>query len=142
MVVAKEGLLLGRGVDNSHDGEIVVVVPAPGDLPVGSLLAVDAIPSLSGGWIAVVDNGAGSLRRAIVLVDVEVIGADVWIGTVTSEAPDRPTGCSLASHKRWSCQSSRCQSGKGKNRELHIEVLDDVDEDLRSEFGFVLIVGY
>jgi hypothetical protein len=34
MVIAEEGFELDGHLHDSHDGEVVLIVPAPGDLPV------------------------------------------------------------------------------------------------------------
>jgi len=39
MVVAEEGFELHGHMYYGHDGEVVLVVPAPGDLPVGCLFS-------------------------------------------------------------------------------------------------------
>lgn len=80
IVEAEEGISLAGHVDNSHNSVSVLVVVSPGDDPVRVLLAGDGVPAL--GWGAILANGAGCRRGAVVLVDLESVIARCDVGSL------------------------------------------------------------
>lgn len=78
IVEAEECISLAGHIDNSHNSVSVLVVVSPGDDPVRVLLAGDGVPALS--WGAILANGAGCRRGAVVLVDLEGVIARCDVG--------------------------------------------------------------
>ncbi|KFY12207.1 hypothetical protein V491_06879 [Pseudogymnoascus sp. VKM F-3775] len=78
IVEAEEGIGLAGHIDNSHNSVSVLVVVSPGDDPVAGLLAGNGVEAL--GWGALLANGAGSQRGAVVLVDPEGVIARCDVG--------------------------------------------------------------
>lgn len=83
MVVPKECFHLGSLIDDRHHGEVVGIVPTPGDVEEVSFLTWNVIKGVIGCWVGNIGHGAFCEIAPIANINLEIVRAGVRVGAIS-----------------------------------------------------------